>query len=140
MYNLKADSNTVKIGVRAILYNHIQVLSDSNIYKYSDCSSYRHNCVCLKIGEYYTINALPNNETPEVFRRLYELMKAWNGHSLKEAASLEVDGVSGATYSSNAVIGNVRAGSDYALGLKDVKTEHSAGFVSSISTTVRDGR
>lgn len=55
-----------------------------------------------------------------MFRRLYDegLMKAWNGHSLKEAASLEVDGVSGATYSSNAVIGNVRAGSDYALGLK----------------------
>ena len=23
-------------------------------YKYSDFSSYRHNCVCLKIGEYYT--------------------------------------------------------------------------------------
>ncbi|MBO5028527.1 MAG: DUF4249 family protein [Muribaculaceae bacterium] len=22
-------------------------------YKYSDFSSYRHNCVCLKIGEYY---------------------------------------------------------------------------------------
>lgn len=110
--------NTTRIGARILGYGGTVPLD-----------------IFVTDGRIDSINALPNNETPEVFRRLYDegLMKAWNGHSLKEAASLEVDGVSGATYSSNAVIGNVRAGSDYALGLKDVKTEHSAGFVSSIS-------
>lgn len=71
-------------------------------------------------GRIDSIRALPNNETTEVFRRLYDegMMQAWNGYTLKEAASLEVDGVTGATYSSNAVIGNVRTGVDYALGKK----------------------
>lgn len=91
--------------------------------------------IFVRDGRIDSIRALPNNETPEVFRRLYEenLMKVWNGHTLKEAASLQVDGVSGATYSSNAVIGNVRAGVDYALGLQSVKPDHPSGFLASIS-------
>ena len=68
-------------------------------------------------GRIDSIKALPNNETTDVFQRLYDegLMKAWNGHTLKEAVSLDVDGVTGATYSSNAVIGNVRCGVDYGI-------------------------
>lgn len=78
-------------------------------------------------GRIDSIKALPNNETSDVFRRLYDegLMSAWNGHTLKEAAALDVDGVTGATYSSNAVIGNVKSGVTYALG---AKTDSSTGF------------
>ena len=88
--------------------------------------------IYVRSGRIDSIKALPNNETSEVFQRLYDegLMKAWNGHTLSEAASLEVDAVSGATYSSNAVIRNVRAGADYALGMHSAQ---SGGFGADIS-------
>jgi uncharacterized protein with FMN-binding domain len=38
------------------------------------------------------------------------LSKAWNGVPADEAVKLEVDAVSGATFSSDAIISNVRAG------------------------------
>ena len=78
-------------------------------------------------GRIDSIKALPNNETNDVFQRLYDegLMTAWNGLTHEEAAALEVDGVTGATYSSNAVIGNVRSGISYVAG---TKMDRSTGF------------
>lgn len=71
-------------------------------------------------GRIDSIKALPNNETSDVFKRLYDegLMTSWNGKTLEEAATMDVNGVTGATYSSDAVIGNVKSGVDYALGMK----------------------
>ena len=76
--------------------------------------------IYIKGGRIDSIRALPNNETAEVFDRLYKegLMKAWDGQPLDKAAALDVDAVSGATYSSNAVIANVRKGVAYAEGQK----------------------
>lgn len=76
--------------------------------------------IYISSGRIDSIKAFPNNETEDVFRRLYDegLMTAWNGKTLEEAAALDVDGVTGATYSSDAVIGNVRAGVAYASGEK----------------------
>ncbi len=57
------------------------------------------------------IEALPNEETPAYWRLAMEgLSKAWNGLPADEAVKLEVDAVSGATFSSDAIISNVRAG------------------------------
>lgn len=83
--------------------------------------------IYITAGRIDSIKALPNNETSDVFQRLYDegLMNAWNGRKLEEADALEVDAVTGATYSSNAVIGNVKAGVEYALG---TKVDHSTGF------------
>ena len=69
-------------------------------------------------GRIDSIHALPNQETPGFFRRLDKagLTTAWNGLTLEQASQLQVDAVSGATYSSNAYIANVRAGIDYAIG------------------------
>lgn len=91
--------------------------------------------IYVTAGRIDSIKALPNNETSEVFQSLYDkgLMNAWNGHSLQQAASLHVDGVSGATYSSNAVIGNVRAGVDYALGMKSRGSTASTAQISLIA-------
>lgn len=86
-------------------------------------------------GRIDSVKALPNNETSDVFQRLYDegLMKTWDGHTLKEAAGMEVDGITGATYSSNAVIGNVKAGANYVLGNKDT---HAAGSEASFGMIV----
>lgn len=72
-----------------------------------------------------SIVALPNSESPKFFSRLEEegLTRAWNGHTLQEAETMKVDAASGATYSSNAYIANVRAGAAYAVGEKAKTSE-----------------
>lgn len=71
-------------------------------------------------GRIDSVVALPNSESPKFFGRLKSggLTAAWNGKSLKEAEAMPVDAVTGATYSSNAYIANVRAGAAYASGEK----------------------
>ncbi len=60
------------------------------------------------------IEALPNQETPGFFARVQEnLLNKWNGMTVKQAATADVDAVSGATYSSNAVKENVKIGVKY---------------------------
>lgn len=62
------------------------------------------------------IEALPNAETPSYWTLVMEkLSTAWNGVPASEAASLEVDAVTGATYSSEGLISNVRSGIIYYL-------------------------
>lgn len=65
-----------------------------------------------------SVRALPNSESPGFFAKLENggLTRAWDGRTLDEAATLEVDAVSGATYSSRAFIANVKAGAAYAQG------------------------
>lgn len=60
------------------------------------------------------IEALPNAESPEFFDRAKSLLARWQGKTIDEAAQEEVDGVSGATFSSKAIIENMRRGLAYA--------------------------
>ncbi len=59
-----------------------------------------------------SIVPLPNQETPGFFKKLSTsgFDKSWNGKTVEEAMSMDVDAVTGATISSNAFIANVRAG------------------------------
>ncbi len=60
------------------------------------------------------VEALKNLETPKYFVLIKkELLNKWNGLVAKKAAQTEVDVVTGATFSSEAVIENVRRGIDY---------------------------
>ena len=65
---------------------------------------------------------LPNDETPMFFSRLDEdgLWGKWNGLPVEVAATSHVDAVTGATYSSEAAIANVRA----ALGVAAAVGNH----------------
>lgn len=70
--------------------------------------------IYIKDDKIQKIEALPNEETPGFFARVQEnLLNKWNGMTVKQAATAEVDAVSGATYSSNAVKANVKAGVKY---------------------------
>ena len=66
-------------------------------------------------GKIEKIEALPNIETPGFFQRVKEsaIFTALLGKTVKEASEVKLDAVSGATYSSKAVIENIR------LGLKE---------------------
>ncbi|MBO5633862.1 MAG: FMN-binding protein [Bacteroidales bacterium] len=56
------------------------------------------------------ITPLANDETPGYFYEAAKLLKKWIGLTPAKGLDLEVDAVSGATFSSNALIENVRAG------------------------------
>lgn len=64
-------------------------------------------------GHITEIHALPNDETPEFFARAEVLTAQYEGRTVDEALAAKVDGVSGATYSSQAIKGNVEAALSY---------------------------
>ena len=59
------------------------------------------------------IEPLPNRETPQYFNKVKKLLKKYEGKSVTKAQKMKVDAVSGATFSSNALIKNVQSGLDY---------------------------
>ena len=63
-------------------------------------------------GRIEKIEALPNAETPSFFQKVKdsELFTALNGKTIEEASKVQLDAVSGATFSSKAVIENIRLG------------------------------
>ena len=65
--------------------------------------------VCVFDGVITEIKALPNQETPRFFQRVIDsgLLKALNGKTPAEAREVQLDAVSGATYSSEALIKNI---------------------------------
>lgn len=60
------------------------------------------------------IEALPNKETPKYFFKVKkQLLNQWDGMTVSKAVKAEVDGVTGATMSSDAVKTNVKRGLEY---------------------------
>lgn len=74
--------------------------------------------IYLVDGKIAEIKPLPNNETPTFFRRASKLFPKWIGKTPEEALSMKVDGISGATFSSTAIINNVTVGLDYYSGIE----------------------
>ncbi len=70
--------------------------------------------ITIKDGRVLGIKALDNAETPEFFEEASLLLTKWNGKSIEEAQRMQVDAVSGATFSSKAIVDNVHRGLQYA--------------------------
>ena len=68
----------------------------------------------IKDGRVAAVEAEPNAESPDFFNRAKELLNHWQGKSVNEALTEEVDAVSGATFSSKAIIANMQRGLAYA--------------------------
>lgn len=69
--------------------------------------------IYIKDGKISDIKPLSNEETPSFFNRASALLQSWIGKTPQDALAMNVDAVSGATYSSNAIISNVNAGLAY---------------------------
>ena len=70
--------------------------------------------IYIKKNKVVKIEALKNAETPKYYAKVKKaLLEKWNGLKVKEASQLKVDAVTGATYSSEAVMKNVRLGLEY---------------------------
>ncbi|MCH5230760.1 MAG: 4Fe-4S binding protein [Muribaculaceae bacterium] len=72
--------------------------------------------ITISDGKIKNITALPNQETPEFYGaiRNSDILESLDGKTLAEAMETPIDGVAGATYSSKAIIGNIKAGIEYA--------------------------
>lgn len=70
--------------------------------------------ITLENGKVKSVKALKNSETPDFFKEASALLSKWNGRTVEEAQKLKVDAVSGATFSSKAIIGNMQRGLQYA--------------------------
>ena len=68
----------------------------------------------IKDGRVAAVEAEPNAESPDFFNRAKELLNHWQNKSVDEALTEEVDAVSGATFSSKAIIANMQRGLAYA--------------------------
>ena len=62
-------------------------------------------------GKILEVQVLNNNETPSFLKRVVDagFLESWNGLTVEEALSKEVDAVSGATYSSNGIKNSLKA-------------------------------
>lgn len=69
--------------------------------------------ISVKDGKITGIKALDNSESPEFFGQAKSLFNRWTGKTVDEATAMKVDAVSGATYSSKAIIGNMQRGLAY---------------------------
>lgn len=82
----------------------------------------------LTDGKITKIRVLQNQESPEYLGAVINstLLDTYYGHTLQEAAGIHPDAVSGATYSSNAITNNIRAGVEYALQEGEVGNKEPA--------------
>ena len=70
--------------------------------------------VYIKKDKVEKIEFMKSTETPKYYAKVKKaLLEKWNGLKVKDAKAQQVDAVTGATYSSEAVIENVRLALDY---------------------------
>ena len=82
-----------------------------NVIGYMDITPLK---IYIKKGKVEKIEALKNQETPKYFAKVKkQVLDKWNGKKVNDALKLKVDGVTGATMSSDAVKENVRLGLEY---------------------------
>ena len=82
--------------------------------------------ISVKDGKVVNVKALNNAETPDFFELASDLLTKWNGKTIEEAMQTKVDAVSGATFSSKAIIGNMQRGLQYAQGQQALASEGNA--------------
>ena len=70
--------------------------------------------IYIKKDKIEKVEALKNQETPKYFLRVRkQMLDKWNGMKVNDALKANVDGVTGATMSSDAVKENIRLGLEY---------------------------
>ena len=69
--------------------------------------------IYIKKNKVVKVEPLPNQETPRFFDKVKPLLKYWEGKSVNKAIEDEPDAITGATYSSDAIMKNVQIGLEY---------------------------
>lgn len=106
----------VMFGISRFGSNHAQNAGNETLYTEEFCKDIVgfNDIIPLEInmvdGKIANINILDNKETPRFLQKVTDaqLVENFYGLTPKEAVNLEIDAVSGATYSSNAIIKSVK--------------------------------
>lgn len=69
--------------------------------------------IYIKKNRIEKVEALKNQETPKYFVRAKAVLDNYTGKTVTKAEKMSVDAVSGATFSSNALVKNVQEGLKY---------------------------
>lgn len=69
--------------------------------------------IYIKKNKVMKVEALPNRESPKYFAMAKAVLEQFEGKSVTKASKMQVDGVTGATYTSKALVKNVQTGLDY---------------------------
>ena len=93
----------------------------------------------IKDGRVAAVEAEPNAESPDFFNRAKELLNHWQGKSVDEALAEEVDAVSGATFSSKAIIANMQRGLAYAKQHGQWGEDGSVGALETSASPIEGG-
>ena len=93
----------------------------------------------IKDGRVAAVEAEPNAESPDFFNRAKELLNHWQGKSVDEALAEEVDAVSGATFSSRAIIANMQRGLAYAKQHGQWGEDGSVGAADTSASPIEGG-
>ncbi len=86
--------------------------------------------ISIKDGIVTHVEALENAETPRFFEKTSPLLTKWDGLTIEQAQALKVDAVTGATYTSKAIIGNMERGLSFAANNSQKKSFWSSLDVS----------
>lgn len=87
--------------------------------------------ITIKDGRIAEIQAQKNAETPDFFSMVEsELLPKWKGKTMEEAVTAKVDGVSGATLSSNAVNATIRRAMQTVVSLPIAQDDEQSSLVS----------
>lgn len=93
----------------------------------------------IKDGRVAAVEAEPNAESPDFFNRAKTLLNHWQNKSVDEALAEEVDAVSGATFSSRAIIANMQRGLAYAQKHGQWGEDGSAGALGTSAPPIEGG-
>lgn len=95
--------------------------------------------IYIKDGRVAAVEAEPNAESPDFFNRAKELLNHWQGKSVDEALAESVDAVSGATFSSKAIIANMQRGLAYAKQHGQWGEDGSVGALGTSASPIEGG-
>lgn len=113
--NMIAKSNHTNSEVMTKQADGTYVVNTTTLAK--DVRGFRGNTplyIYIKAGKVVKVEALTNQETPNFFNKVkLGLLNKWNGMKTAKASTANVDGVTGATFSSKAVKENVKRGVKY---------------------------
>ena len=93
----------------------------------------------IKDGRVAAVEAEPNAESPDFFNRAKELLNHWQNKSVDEALAEDVDAVSGATFSSKAIIANMQRGLAYAKQHGQLGEDGSVGALGTSASPIEGG-
>lgn len=93
----------------------------------------------IKDDRVAAVEAEPNAESPDFFNRAKELLNHWQNKSVDEAMKEEVDAVSGATFSSKAIIANMQRGLAYAKQHGQWGEDGSVGALGTSASPIEGG-